>query len=366
MAYYSGGYQSAAAAAGVGSKEEVKKLQTALNAKGARIAVDGIYGPETDAAYRTYGGTSAAEKATAQLAGVSDETEAQITKLQEGYVPSQAVKDAGAAYEAALEEKPGAFSSQYDGALQEIYDSIAGREEFAYDLDGDALYRQYRDAYVRQGKAAMEDTMGQAAALTGGYGSTYAESAGAQAYDRYLQELGGVVPELYKMALDRYEAWGDGMLQRYDMLSDLRDEEHAAYRDAYDAWKDAVEMSYSTWQDMLDREQETWADSLDYWTDRAETENEAYLAALKAAGSSGSRSSGGGTSAKKTEEQEPVVIDKSDWGRYARALDREFSENAYGRFDLYPVRKQYLAQFKDKGLITVREYEGLLAGDYGA
>ena len=36
----------------------------------------------------------------------------------------------------------------------------------SYDMNADALYRQYRDAYARRG-GAMEDAMGQASALTG-------------------------------------------------------------------------------------------------------------------------------------------------------------------------------------------------------
>ena len=48
----------------------------------------------------------------------------------------------------------------------------------------------------------MEDTLGKAAALTGGYASSYAQSAGQQAYNGYLQELAALVPELRQAALD--------------------------------------------------------------------------------------------------------------------------------------------------------------------
>ena len=37
------------------------------------------------------------------------------------------------------------------------------------DLNGDALYNQYRDQFMRQGKLAAADTVGQVSALTGGY-----------------------------------------------------------------------------------------------------------------------------------------------------------------------------------------------------
>ena len=47
---------------------------------------------------------------------------------------------------------------------------------------------------MQQGKQAMQDTMGQAAALTGGYGSTYGQAVGQQQYDAYLQNLNDEVP----------------------------------------------------------------------------------------------------------------------------------------------------------------------------
>ena len=59
------------------------------------------------------------------------------------------------------------------------------RKEFSYDLNGDMLYQQMKDQYQVLGKTAMQDTMGEAAALTGGYGNTYAQSVGQQTYDEY-------------------------------------------------------------------------------------------------------------------------------------------------------------------------------------
>ena len=56
------------------------------------------------------------------------------------------------------------------------------------------LYRQYESAYRRGGKQAMEDTMANAAALTGGYGNSYASTAGNQAYQSYLAELNQILP----------------------------------------------------------------------------------------------------------------------------------------------------------------------------
>lgn len=104
-----------------------------------------------------------------------------------------------------------------DEALQ----AYLNREDFQYDLNGDALYRQYKDRYMEMGKTAMQDTMGQAAALTGGYGSSYAQSVGHQAYNSYLQQLGDVVPELYQLAYDRYRDKGDRLYKSYQSWAQL-------------------------------------------------------------------------------------------------------------------------------------------------
>ena len=104
-----------------------------------------------------------------------------------------------------------------DEALQ----AYLNREDFQYNLNGDALYRQYKDRYTQLGKAAMQDTMGQAAALTGGYGSSYAQSVGQQAYNSYMQQLGDVVPELYQLAYDRYRDKGDRLYKTYQSWAQL-------------------------------------------------------------------------------------------------------------------------------------------------
>lgn len=79
---------------------------------------------------------------------------------------------------------------------------------FSYDLAGDALFQQYKDNYMKQGQMAMQDTMGRAAAMTGGYGNSYAATAGNQAYQAYLGQMNNAIPEFYQMAYDRYRQQG--------------------------------------------------------------------------------------------------------------------------------------------------------------
>ena len=94
------------------------------------------------------------------------------------YVESETVKQADAALNAQLAQKPGAYQSKWQAQINDIINRILNREEFSYDLNGDALYQQYKDQYMRGGQRAMQDTMAEAAALTGGYGNSYASTAG--------------------------------------------------------------------------------------------------------------------------------------------------------------------------------------------
>jgi hypothetical protein len=110
-------------------------------------------------------------------------------------------------------------------------DQILNREKFSYDVNGDALYQQYKDQYINQGKMAMQDAMGQAAAMTGGYGNSYAASVGNQAYQASLQNLNNVIPELYQMAYDRYEQKGQDLLNQYSMLTDRDNSDYSKFID---------------------------------------------------------------------------------------------------------------------------------------
>lgn len=83
--------------------------------------------------------------------------------------------------------------------------SVPDLANFNYDFNADALYQQYKDKYIQQGQLAMADTMGQAAAMTGGYGNSYAATVGNQAYQAQMQNLNDIVPELYNLAYSKVE-----------------------------------------------------------------------------------------------------------------------------------------------------------------
>ena len=157
---------------------------------------------------------------------------------------------ANAEYQAAKQNKP-TYANTYGGQVEEAYNALNNRQPFKYDVAGDALYQQYKDQYIMRGQQAMMDTMGQAAALTGGYGNSYAQSAGQQAYQGYLQQLNDKVPELYQLALQKYQMEGDALKDKYRLARDMSDQEYAQYRDAVGDYNNDVNAAYGRFQDAL-------------------------------------------------------------------------------------------------------------------
>lgn len=133
--------------------------------------------------------------------------------------------------------RPGAYQYGADYGLANDYLSqYQNRDPFSYDFNSDALYNQYKDQYIQQGQMAMMDTMGQAAAMTGGYGNSYAQTVGQQMYNQYLGQLNEVMPELYGMAYDRYNQEGQDMLNMYDLYMSREQDNYNKYRDSVDMW----------------------------------------------------------------------------------------------------------------------------------
>lgn len=246
-----------------GSKgESVRKMQQSLINAGYDVGssgADGNYGPATESAVRRYqknNGLSvdgiAGNNTLGKLYGTnstsskttSSGTKATAKSTVPTYNPAsdKAYQSANAALDAAKKNMP-KYAGTYDGQLKELYDQIVNRDPFSYDINKDMLYQQYANEYARNGKLAMMDTMGQAAALTGGYGSSYGQQVGQQTYNAYLQQLGDIVPDLYDKAYAHYQDEGDQLMQQYAMMGDLADDEYAKFLDSYNRW--ATEREYA-------------------------------------------------------------------------------------------------------------------------
>ena len=153
------------------------------------------------------------------------------------------LKSKTAAEQAVAEHKDFTFSKQND--YNTAYQQWMERKPFSYNFNEDALYQQYKDKYIQQGKLAMADTIGQASAMTGGYGNSYAATVGNQAYQASLQNLNDIIPELYQMAYDRYNQQGQDMLNTLSLLGNERAWEYGLDTDKYNKLVDAMNYANS-------------------------------------------------------------------------------------------------------------------------
>lgn len=234
------------------------------------------------------------------------------------YNQSQDVTDAWNKVKYLEGSKPGDYVSKYGDQIQALLDKILNRDPFKYDFNADPMYQMYKDRYLQQGRMAMQDTMGDAAALTGGYGNSYAATAGQQAYQSYLQGLNDRIPGLRDFA---YNAWlneGDRMRSNLSTLQGLDESDYARYRDKVGDYRDELTYYYNRFGDMTDREYNrylndaaAWEKDRDYWFNKWTWEQEfnyktAEAAAAAAAagygygGSSGKRSNGSSAYTPKT------------------------------------------------------------------
>lgn len=191
------------------------------------------------------------------------------------YVHSDAVTQAQQALQNQQANKPGQYQSQWQGQLDNLSGQIQNRPKFQYDVNADALYQQVAQNYMQQGKTAMMDTMGQAAALTGGYGNSYAHTAGQQQYNNHLLGLTEMIPQFQQMALQQYQMEGDQLMDQYQLMLQQEELAYGRYQDdlnryyadldrAQAAYDNERDYDYSRFSDERDFDYGKYMDDLNY------------------------------------------------------------------------------------------------------
>lgn len=126
-------------------------------------------------------------------------------------------------------ESAPSYTNKYKGKIDALTEAILGREAFTYDPETDPTYQQYKESYTRSGQRAMQDTIGQVSARTGGLASSYAQAAGQQAYDGYMSALADKIPELKQLAYSMYQDEGEQQRANLEMLMALEQGDYNKY-----------------------------------------------------------------------------------------------------------------------------------------
>lgn len=180
------------------------------------------------------------------------------------YVQSDAVTKAQQALQGLQEQKPGAYQSQFQTDTNDLMDQIQDRPKFQYDVNADALYQQVAQNHIQKGQRAMMDTMGQTAALTGGYGNSYAHTAGQQVYNDYLLGLTEMVPQFQQMAMQQYQLEGDDLMDRYVMLAQQEEMAYGRYLDDLNRYYADLDRAQAAYDNERDYDYSRFADDRDF------------------------------------------------------------------------------------------------------
>lgn len=195
---------------------------------------------------------------------------AKTSSTRPTYTPGQNVTDAEKALEDWNNKKPGDYNSQYQDKIDQILDDLLNGKTPVYDFSTDPVYQQYKDNYIRQGQMAMMDTMANAAALSGGYGNSYASTVGNQAYQAYLSELNNVIPELADAAYARYQTEQAGKRDNLSILQGLEESDYAKYRDLLSDWYTNRDYLTGRYDTEYEKDYGSYRDSVADWeSDRA-------------------------------------------------------------------------------------------------
>lgn len=145
-------------------------------------------------------------------------------------------------------EKP-TYSNRYDQQINDLLQQYVNRGKFSYDYKNDPLYANYRKQYQREGQRATQDALAEAAAASGGIPSSYAASAAAQAQNYYASQIADKIPELERLAYQKY--LDDASLQQ-SKISALQGQEqldYAKYIDALGQYNTDRNFDYGVYSD---------------------------------------------------------------------------------------------------------------------
>lgn len=289
------------------------------------------------------------------------------------YAQSQAVQDAAAAYQQHAANKPGQYQGRWDDQIQNMINNVLNQPDFSYDYSTDPLYQQYAQQYQRGGQMAMKDAIAESAALTGGYGNSYAQQVGQQTYQRYMEDLSGVIPELRNAAYAMYQDEADALRGNLSMLQGQDDRDYGRYRDTVGDWQTDLDMLYGMYNMMSEDEYNrylndaaAWEADRNYWYQKAYDQQQQANYEREFAMQYGDGTGGGGGSRYSREEQQNRLIEAlagAFAGDNLNALARGEEYNQVGLGNHAGVTTPYMsAESEAQMRAAIEAYNRLMEG----
>ncbi len=359
--YYTNGYQQAATNAGYTTSDQVKNLQQQLNAQGAGLSVDGIWGPKTDAAYRRYNSTPPTGSSGDYLAQLNQLLQKKQNATYDNPYTQQLLElikpkdDATYRKQAEAALRPG-LNAQLEALSQSMEEANQGYERNKAELQRQAeasrqqLGSEYATLRGDLETAALRRGMGRSSYLTDNLTYLGAQQAQAQANveSQLAQDLKDI-GEAQALAQQHYHQ----TVQRLqdDILDDLasyeaalREKDKSAAQQAYQTLMASYD-AYQRYQqqDILDLTTQLYKIAVQREADAAAAAA-AAAAATAAKNTSSSRSSStkkkSSSSTKSGSSAKPAPSVSKNPARYAFSSGDARGENEY-RYLNHPTSPSY-------------------------
>ena len=379
------------------SGSKVKELQELLNQNGYNLSVDGVYGSATQNAVRKYqkanglgvdgivgdetwgkltgGGNTAVDgsaqtpTATTPLGTTYNPNETTGNKADlnavEGMGPTfqqtQAYKDALAALQGHQASQPGAYVSPFADRLNALYDKVMNRPGFSYDFNADPIYQHYNDRYTLNAKRAMQDTMANAAALSGGYGNSYAQTAGQQAYAQTMQGLNDIIPTLHADAYSRYQQEGQDLINQLQLTQGMDETEYGRYRDTLDDYYTKLNYLYGAAEDQYNKDYAVYQDALNAWLNNRDYYYGKVQDDIALEQATGGKSSGGGSSSSKSSSGTDTK-NSTDNKNTGKDTDKNTDSSA-DTYNIFEARRILNTIYKEYGIEEAKRVMNQLIND---
>ena len=142
------------------------------------------------------------------------------------------------------------YISQYQNLIDNAQNKYLNSEfKFSYDPNADEGFQKYAAMLRNEGALAMEDTIGKITASTGGYGNSYAQTAGQAVYNDYADQIGAAQASFsdkaYEKALDKYVMDQEKLLAEIDMYKDKETQAKNEWNSRLDPLYDELDLLVS-------------------------------------------------------------------------------------------------------------------------
>lgn len=153
---------------------------------------------------------------------------------------------------------------KYASETSQLFDNMMNYGDFSYDKNKDQLFQMYKNQYIRDGKMAMQDALGKASANSGGYNSSYAQTAGQNTFNSYMKDLSAKGVETYENARTQWQQGKDDLTNRYSISNDAKNAESEAYYNQLNAYSDKANSSQSLYNNSYNNEQSSYNNQVTY------------------------------------------------------------------------------------------------------